>query len=99
MVANRIKDEVQRLDNRLNQVQEVLEIAIGLTNNCFNAYKKAPNDEIRALLSKTFFKTIEVRDGVVSKVELNDPFYFLVKDKVKKVQEFSEAYSGGDGEN
>ena len=92
-----LKDEVQRLDNRLNQVQEVLEIAIGLTNNCFKAYKKAPNDEIRALLAKTFFKKIEVREGVVSKVELNGPFYFLVRDKVRKVQEFSEAYTGGDG--
>lgn len=94
-----LKDEIQRLDNRLNQVREVLEIAIGLTNNCYKAYKKAPNDELRALLAKTFFKKIEVRNGIVSNVELNDPFYFLAKDKVKKVKEFSEAYTGGDGEN
>lgn len=91
-----LKDEVQKLDNRLNQVKEVLETAIGLTNNCYKAYKKAPNDELRALLAKTYFKTIEIRDGVVNKVELNDPFYFLAKDKVQKVKEFSEAYSGGD---
>ena len=92
-----LKDEIQSLDNRLNQAKEVLEIAIGLTNNCFKAYKKAPNNELRALLAKTFFKKIEIRDGVVSKVELNDPFYFLAKDKVQKVKEFSEAYTGGDG--
>lgn len=70
-------------------------MAVGLTSNCYKAYKKAPNDELRALLATTFFKTIEVRDGVVSKVELNDHFYFLAKDKVHKVKEFSEAYTGG----
>lgn len=61
--------------------------------------KKAPNDELRALLAKAFFKRIEVCDGVISKVELNEPFYFLAKGKVEKVKEFSEAYSGGDAEN
>ena len=77
----------------------MLEVALGLISNCYRAYKKAPNDELRALLAKAFFKKIEVRDGVVSNVVLNDPFYFLAENKVKKVQEFQLAYSGGDGES
>lgn len=95
----KLQESISGLDKRINQTREVLEVALGLINNCYRAYKKAPNDELRALLAKAFFKNIEVQHGVVSKVELNDPFFFLAEGKVKKVKEFSLAYSGGDDGN
>jgi len=96
---DKLKEDIAGLDVRINKTKEILEIALGLVNNCYRAYKKAPNDELRALLAKAFFKKIEVSNGIVSNVVLNQPFYFLAENKVKKSDEFRLAYTGGDGGN
>jgi len=94
-----LKQELDKVEINLKETQRIIEIALSLITSCHKAYKKAPNDELRALLARAFFKKVEIKEGGIYKAELHEPFSFLAKTKLKKNPVFEEALKGGDGEN
>ncbi len=74
-------------------------MALLLINNCYKAYQKAPNNELRALLAQSLFKRLVIKDKKIIEAELNTPFSFLAQSKLSSMSVFNEGLSSGDGRN
>lgn len=94
-----VEKDLGEIEGTLKDAQQAIELALSLAGGCYRAYKKAPNDELRALLAKAFFKSIVLKDGLIVKVELNAPFNFLLETKLNKQEVFKQPSDGGSGRN
>ena len=73
------KENSAKIEHEVKDVVRVIEIAIGLANNCYRTYKKAPH-ELKALLAHAFFKEIIIKDRQIVSATLNPPIdYFCAK--------------------
>jgi len=55
------KENSAKIEHEIKDVVRVIEIAVGLANNCYRAYKKTPL-ELKVLLARAFFKEIIIKD-------------------------------------
>ena len=70
---------------------------MSLAASCSYAYKKAKEPELKALLAKTLFKKLYIRDGKIIKAELNEPLTYLCESRIKKNPVFDLVSLGGCG--
>lgn len=64
-----------------------IEIALSLAANCHYAYQKA-EPELKALLVRTFFKELVVRDRQIVHAVLNEPLDYLCRARLRKYPVF-----------
>lgn len=84
---NRISDEMTKLEIKqeqavihINQIEQVVDMAINMASNCFDAYQKAsPNT--KRLLNRTFFEKICLKDDNLSGFEYDELFELLLGPK------------------
>lgn len=75
-----LQQDLVQVESRISATIRLVEIAISLVVSCAYAFKKAPNDQVRALLARTLFKSLKMRDGKIVEAKLNEPLdYILIK--------------------
>jgi len=94
-----LKNDIAEAEAKLKTSKRIVEMGLLLANNCYHAYQKAPNDELRVLLAQAFFGKLVLKEKSIYQAELNYPFYFLAENKISKMREFQLAYDGGSGGN
>jgi len=78
----RLGEDLGKVENQIAGVVRTVEIALALAANCFYAYRKA-EPEIKALLIRTFFKKILIRDKQIVQAVLNEPLDYLCWARLK----------------
>lgn len=74
--VNNLEAELSRASVNLDQINQIVEIAINMASNCYFAYQKASKKSKR-MLNQVFFKKIYIKDDKVSGFERTDLFEFL----------------------
>ncbi len=93
------KQELEKVETNISEIKRIIEMALLLINNCYKAYQKAPNNELKALLAQSLFKRLVIRDHKIIEAELNTPFSFLAQNQLSRINVFNEGLSSGDGRN
>lgn len=89
----RFNNELAKIENTIAVTVRTVETAMGLAMNCFYAYDKA-EPELKALLVRTFFKRVLIKDKKIVKATLNEPLDYICYDKLKKNPIFDLAAVG-----
>lgn len=89
----RLNGELAKLENQIARVVRTVEIALALAADCHYAYQKA-EPELKAVLVKTFFNKITIRDKKIAKAKLSEPLDYLCRKRLKKYPIFDLDTSG-----
>jgi site-specific DNA recombinase len=82
-----LQQDLVQVENRISATIRLVEIAISLVVSCSYAFKKAPNDQVRALLARTLFKSLKMHDGKIVDAKLNEPLDYILIKNLKKASE------------
>lgn len=94
----RLNEELAKSESKIANVLKTIEIALALAANCNYAYKKA-SPELKALLAKTFFKKLVIRDKQIVQAVLNEPLDYLCHPRTRKLAIFNLATTCGQYRN
>lgn len=72
----RLQDELARLDHRLGSVEETVDMALAIAASCHHAYSQVRDLEYKALIIRTVFKELRIKDGHIAKAALHEPLQF-----------------------
>lgn len=87
--------ELLRIENKIVAVVRTVEIGVALAESVYNAFLKAKEPELKALIARTIFKKLHIRDGAIIRVDLNEPLDYLCYSKLKKYPVFNLANTCG----
>jgi DNA invertase Pin-like site-specific DNA recombinase len=90
----RLVEDLGKIENQIAGVVRTVEIALALAANCFYAYQKA-EPEIKALLVRTFFKKLLIRDKQIVQAVLNEPLDYLCRSRLQGYPVFDLAAVSG----
>ncbi len=96
--SDSLQAQIAKTEKNFMNIGRILDTAMELVTNCYEAYEKA-SPEDRKALSCALFARIGVSNGKISSVSLKHPYAFLLKERMAKHPLFQYQYSGGDGES
>ena len=71
--------DLAKVENKIVTIVRTIEIAVALANNCIDAFLKTDTVELKALLARTFFKKIFIRDGKIVRAVFNEPLDYICR--------------------
>lgn len=92
----RLNEELARAESKIASVVRTVEISTALAASCSYAFEKAKEPALQALLARTLFKRLDMRDGKIVRVTLNEPLDFICYPRLKKYPVFDLAAALGD---
>ena len=95
----RLNNDLANAESKITGVVRTIEIAISLTVNCQYMFINAKEPELQALLARTFFKELRMKDGAIVKAVLNEPLDYICRSKVQNHPVFNYELLGGPGGN
>lgn len=60
----------------------IIEIAVGLANNCYRAYMKAPY-ELKTLMARAFFQSVIIENKKIVQATLNQPLDYICAKRLR----------------
>src|SRR3989338_8408320 len=94
----RLNEELAKSESNIANVLKTIEMALALAANCCYAYKKAP-PELKALLVRTFFKKLIIKDKQIVQAVLNEPLDYLCRARIRHHAIFNLANVCGPSQN
>ena len=89
--------ELGKVESKIAGVVRTVEIALSLTVSCAYAFEKAKEPQLKALLARTLFKQLYMRDGQIVRAVLQEPLDYLCYNRIKKNPVFYQDLLGGSG--
>ncbi len=97
MEDTKLTDELGKVESKIAGVVRTVEIALSLTVSCAYAYQNAKEPQMKALLARTLFKELYMRDGQIVRAVLQEPLDYLCRNKTKGNPIFEQDSFGGSG--
>lgn len=94
----RTKESSGKMEHELKNVVRVIELAVGLANNCYRAYQKS-SYELKILLAHAFFQKLIINDKQIAQAVLNPPLDYLCANRLQGNPVFQLATVFGPSEN
>jgi site-specific DNA recombinase len=94
-----LTNELAKTEHKLAGVIRTIEIAIALTADCSYAFNQAKDPALQALLARTFFKNIYMRDGKIVRAVLNEPIDYICRSQLQRYPIFDLGVSSPPGKN
>lgn len=85
---NSLNEELSNAESKIASVVKTVEITVSLATNCHYAYNKA-GPELKALLARTFFKSITIKNKQITEVVLNEPLDYICRKHLQKYPVFN----------